>query len=55
MLFRSTGASLKTLEWNRSLQIDAALLKPFAVEELLQTVNKLLLAASQPWVGARGK
>ena len=51
----ATGASLKTLEWNRSLQIDAALLKPFAVDELLRTVNRVLLAASKPWVGAGGK
>jgi hypothetical protein len=49
-----TQAALKHLEWNRSLQINAALLKPFTTRELLQTVNEILLAAHQPVMGGSG-
>ncbi|SPE61551.1 hypothetical protein SBV1_730023 [Verrucomicrobia bacterium] len=36
---------IKQLEWNRALQIDAILLKPFTIEELLGTVKAVLSAA----------
>ena len=47
----AAGTSLEHLEWNRSLQINAALLKPFTIRELLHTVSEVLLAARKPVVG----
>ena len=51
----AAGTPLKQLEWNRSLQINAVLLKPFTSHELLHTVSEVMLAAGKPVVEGREK